>query len=143
MTLKDRIGKQRRKKSNRTALIIFLMIVLAIAFFFWKSARAFIIGLFLLLLIALGLEGSNNDWDLGTLLKTGSFSQAKLQVTDNGTWLIGGECQKEKLNCSNFQYQEDAQDLYEKCGGAENDVNGLDGDNDGIVCESLPSKYAK
>ena len=97
------------------------------------------IGLFLLLVTALGLEVSQNDWDIGQLIKTGSFEESRVERTEGGTWLIGEECQKEKLNCANFAYQEDAQDLFEKCGGLENDVHGLDGDNDGLVCEALPS----
>jgi micrococcal nuclease len=63
-----------------------------------------------------------------------------VEQTEGGTWLIGEECQKEKMNCDNFEYQEDAQDLFEKCGGLENDIHRLDGDKDGVVCEALPAR---
>lgn len=140
MGIKDKLGKVRRKSSTRITLIIVLMIVLGVLFYFWKAARIWLVGLFILLLAALGLEVSGNDWDLGKLIQTGSFEESKVTKTEGGHWLIGEECQKEKLNCANFTYQEDAQDLFEKCGGLENDVHGLDGDNDGLVCEHLPSK---
>ncbi len=41
-------------------------------------------------------------------------------------------------NCSDFQYQEDAQAVYDQ---DPSDPNGLDGDdNDGKACESLPHR---
>lgn len=44
----------------------------------------------------------------------------------------------QSLNCSNFQYQEDAQAVLD---ANPSDPNGLDGnDNDGIACESLPQR---
>ncbi|KAA9154200.1 calcium-binding protein [Amycolatopsis acidicola] len=42
------------------------------------------------------------------------------------------------LDCRDFQYQEDAQAVYDQ---DPSDPNGLDGDdNDGIACESLPHR---
>ncbi|HEY5714744.1 MAG TPA: hypothetical protein VIT68_05325 [Candidatus Gracilibacteria bacterium] len=139
MGLKDKIGQLRRSKNARLTLIIILLIIVACLYFFWGKAKIMLIGLFVVLMLALGLEVSENDWDLGTLVETGSLSESKVEQTENGTWLIGDDCKKEKLNCSNFEYQEDAQDLFEKCGGKENDIHGLDGDKDGKVCEALPS----
>lgn len=43
------------------------------------------------------------------------------------------------LNCANFTYQEDAQ-AYLNANPA--DPEGLDGDNDGIACETLPHRPA-
>jgi hypothetical protein len=143
MGIKDKLGGVRRKSGNRMILIIFLLVIVAVMFYFWKAARVWLVGLFIVLLAALGLETSGNDWDLGKLFQTGSFSESKVQKTDNGTWKIGEECNKDTLNCANFTYQEDAQDLFDKCGGTTNDINGLDRDKDGIVCESLPSKNKK
>ena len=40
------------------------------------------------------------------------------------------------LNCDDFTYQEEAQAVLD---ADPSDPNGLDGDNDGIACESLPS----
>lgn len=40
-------------------------------------------------------------------------------------------------NCSDFEYQEDAQKVFNQDPG---DPNRLDGDNDGIACEALPNE---
>ena len=43
------------------------------------------------------------------------------------------------VNCSDFDTHAHAQDFFEGTGGTTtNDPYGLDGDNDGIACESLP-----
>lgn len=41
-----------------------------------------------------------------------------------------------EYNCSDFSYQEEAQSVLDQ---DSSDPNRLDGDNDGIACESLPS----
>ncbi|MFP3953125.1 MAG: thermonuclease family protein [Candidatus Acetothermia bacterium] len=48
----------------------------------------------------------------------------------------------EDLNCSDFEYQEEAQECFDYCQGVtgERDFHGLDGDGDGEACESLPSR---
>lgn len=43
------------------------------------------------------------------------------------------------LNCADFAYQEDAQDVYD---ADPTDPNGLDADNDGIACEDRPHRPA-
>lgn len=50
------------------------------------------------------------------------------------------DCSSNIYNCSDFQYQEDAQYVFEYCGGVSNDVHRLDSDKDGVACESLPRK---
>lgn len=55
--------------------------------------------------------------------------------------LISGQydCSSNKYNCSDFKTHDEAQAVFEYCGGSANDVHKLDGsDNDGIACESLP-----
>jgi hypothetical protein len=43
------------------------------------------------------------------------------------------------VNCSDFPTHAAAQQWFEQHGGsASNDVAGLDGDHDGVACESLP-----
>jgi hypothetical protein len=42
-------------------------------------------------------------------------------------------------NCSDFQYQEDAQEVLD---ADSDDPNDLDRDSDGVACESLPSRSA-
>jgi hypothetical protein len=41
-------------------------------------------------------------------------------------------------NCGDFDSWQEAQDFYESAGGPSNDRHRLDGDRDGIACESLP-----
>jgi len=47
-------------------------------------------------------------------------------------------CSYNAYNCSDFTTQAEAQNVFEYCGGVTNDIHGLDGDNDGVACESLP-----
>ena len=47
-------------------------------------------------------------------------------------------CSYNAYNCDDFKTQSEAQKVYELCGGINNDVHWLDGDNDGIACEILP-----
>ena len=138
--LSYKLAAWRRNKNVRLAVIIILLAVVVGLYFFWGKFRAALIAIFILLMVALGMEVSGNDWDLGKLIETGSFEESKVQQTENGTWLIGDECNEDNLNCANFKYQEEAQSQFELCGGVENDVNRLDGDGDGLVCESLPAR---
>jgi micrococcal nuclease len=41
-------------------------------------------------------------------------------------------------NCASFATHAEAQAFFEAAGGPEVDPHGLDRDNDGIACESLP-----
>lgn len=47
-------------------------------------------------------------------------------------------CSYNAYNCSDFATHTEAQEVFEYCGGVNNDIHKLDGDNDGIACESLP-----
>ena len=42
------------------------------------------------------------------------------------------------LDCKDFSTQREAQACFIAAGGPEDDPHGLDGDNDGLACESLP-----
>jgi len=48
------------------------------------------------------------------------------------------ECSRNTYNCSDFSKQNEAQHVFESCGGSANDIHLLDSDRDGRVCESLP-----
>ena len=52
---------------------------------------------------------------------------------------FGGEyeCNSNVYNCGSFDSREDAQDVFDVCGGVDNDVHGLDGDGDGLACEGM------
>ena len=138
----------RGNKKFRLGIIIVLMVVVGVLFFVWEKARIFLAVLFLTLLAAFGLEVTENDWDLGKLMETGSFQQSKVARDTSGNVLFDREGNivtsategkaADKYNCSDFQTQGEAQTFFERVGGRGNDVHGLDGDKDGVACESLP-----
>ncbi len=130
------LAKFRRSKNGRLVVMVILLIILAILYFTYEKFRLWILGLIAVLLVAVGMEVGDTDFDVQKLIETGSFSESRVKVTENGHWLIN-ECQsKANFNCDNFKYQEEAQELFDACGGVENDIHGLDRDKDGIVCES-------
>lgn len=47
------------------------------------------------------------------------------------------ECSYNKYNCADFKTYSEAKACYNKCGGINDDIHHLDGDKDGIPCESL------
>lgn len=139
-SMKLKLGKLRRDSRARMILIVILMIVVACLFFFWGKFKAVLVGIFILLMVALGLETSGNDLDLGRLLETGSIEESRVQKSEDGFWSIGDDCRGEiDYNCDNFATKEDAQAFFDQCGGSQNDVSALDGDGDSEACESLPA----
>ncbi len=99
-----------------------------------------------LLVAALGLEATNNDFDLGALLSGKGLQGAKVLRDENGNINFDGvspliaNCEADTYNCDDFLYQAQAQDVFERCGGVGKDINGLDRDGDGVACESLPQR---
>lgn len=47
-------------------------------------------------------------------------------------------CSSNKYNCTDFKTQAEAQEVFDQCGGADNDIHKLDNNKDGEACESLP-----
>jgi hypothetical protein len=47
------------------------------------------------------------------------------------------ECSSNVYNCADFHTYAKALEVFEYCGGMDNDIHWLDGDDDGIPCESL------
>ena len=141
--------KLRGNHKFRLILILILMAIVAVLFFVWEKARIALVVAFITLTAALGLEVSQNDWDLGQLWQTGSFQESKVQRDESGNVLYDafgnvttdGSVGKsaDEYNCSDFETQAQAQTFFEKLGGTSNDVNRLDGDKDGEACESLPA----
>ncbi|MFZ3069373.1 MAG: excalibur calcium-binding domain-containing protein [Microgenomates group bacterium] len=107
-----------------------------------------LIGLVAILAAAFGLESTNNDFDLGKLLKGSSLEESKVARDESGNVLFDklGNVTTDKTlgkksndyNCSDFSTQSEAQAFFLKVGGTKNDVNRLDGNNDGIACQDLP-----
>ena len=47
-------------------------------------------------------------------------------------------CSYNAYGCKDFKNKAEAQYVFEKCGGTNNDVHWLDADKDGLACEMLP-----
>jgi hypothetical protein len=114
-----------------------------------KVAKPILIGVIVLLLGAFGLESSNNDFDLGKLFTGSSVEESKMARDEEGNVLyydkegkVTSDATKGKklneYNCDDFTTQPEAQKFYDNAGGVSKDVNRLDGNKDGVPCESLP-----
>jgi hypothetical protein len=144
----SKVKKLRGSHKFRIGLILVLMLIVAVLFFVWEKARIALVVIFVTLLAALGLEVSQNDWDLGKLWQTKSLQESKVSRDESGNILfdkfgdITTDSSKGKkadeYNCDDFSTQSEAQVFFLKVGGVGNDLNRLDGDKDGEACESLP-----
>ncbi len=105
-----------------------------------KVSKGIIGAIIVILLGALGLELSNNDWDLGKLLSGSSWSEAKVMRDKDGNIVTSGGKYTNEYNCDDFNTQPEAQRFFEKAGGPSEDTNDLDRNNDGQACEELPFK---
>lgn len=110
-----------------------------------RKATKGILGVVIIILLgALGMEVSGNDFDLGTLLSGGSLNEAKMQRDDSGNLTgstmgqVCGDALKDEYNCDDFATQAEAQAKMDECLATGRDVNRLDGDKDGVACEALP-----
>jgi hypothetical protein len=135
----------RSSKKARLWVIGGLIVVAVILLFFVKGTWAkAILGIMIAILVgAFGMEATNNDYDMETLMETKSFSAAKIERDESGNLTnVDGFCTSEKIdyNCSDFKTQAEAMSVYNRCGelGKNMDTFGLDRDKDGKVCESLP-----
>ncbi len=121
-----------------------------------------ILGVVIVILLgALGMEFTNNDFDLGSMLEGESMSDSKIERdidgnlnrTDEGGFVTrvlrdktgavvpegaAGAKYTDEYNCDDFTTQVEAQTFYGNAGGKDGDVNRLDGNKDGQACESLP-----
>lgn len=135
----------RNSRKARLWIIAGLLVLAGIFFYFAKGTTLKIIlgAVIGVLLVALGMEATQNDYDLGKLAETGSFAAAKIERDEGGNLInVDAFCNaKERdYNCTDFKNQKEAQSVYARCKtlGANMDVYGLDRDKDGRVCESLP-----
>ena len=144
----SKLQKLRGSHKFRIGLILFLMAVIAILFIFFQKLRVVLVVAFIALLAALGLEVSQNDWDLQKLWQTKSFQESKVSRDSGGNILFdklgnittdsANGKKADDYNCDDFSTQPEAQAFFEKVGGVGNDVNRLDGNKDGVACQSLP-----
>jgi len=67
--------------------------------------------------------------------------EKQAQEENIGLWSLcqinGVICSINAYDCSDFETQQEAQGIYERCGGINNDIHKLDSDNDRIACEGL------
>ncbi len=113
-----------------------------------KIIKGVLIGALALLLGAFGLEATNNDYDVGKVLKGESVQDSKVSRDVDGNILFDKEGnmttdgtkgkEADEYNCDDFATNPEAQAFFSKVGGTKNDLNRLDGDKDGEACESLP-----
>lgn len=120
-----------------------------------------ILGVVIVILLgALGLEISNNDFDLGSILSGNSISDSKVLRDESGNVLYdkegnvvtrimrdkegnvvtSGGKYTDEYNCADFATQAEAQAFFVKAGGVGNDTNRLDANKDGVACQDLPKK---
>lgn len=162
-TLKEtasKVGAEAQKARNtKSTRLYFIGLIGAIVFVLWYFKiikTGFAVGLGIVLLAAFGIETFNYDLDLGKLWETGNIQESRVTHTKDGLKLMGSCALPTKgegdLNCANFQTQAEAQAKYDQCAteiASYNDgvdvakvrsldIYGLDGNNNGIVCESLP-----
>lgn len=134
------VSDLRRSKKFRLILIVVLIIIAGIIAYMFEKTRLLMIGAIVVLLAALGLEVSNQDFDMGKLLETGSLQESRIERDEGGNLIMGTMCGDAVYNCDDFRTQDEAQEVYEYCNfDGENDPHRLDGDNDGIACEDLPA----
>lgn len=136
----------RSSKKVRLWVIGGLIVIAGILLFTVKSTWAkAILGVVIAILVgAFGMEVSNTDYDVGKVIETRSFEKAKIERDPTTGNLVNVDAfcnaKESDYNCSDFKTQSEAMDVYNRCKalGKNMDVYGLDRDNDGKVCESLP-----
>lgn len=111
-----------------------------------KWLKGGLVAILVVLLAALGLESTNNDWDLGKIMSGESWADSKVERDDKGDVMrdkegnivTSGGKKTDEYNCDDFETQAAAQKFFDNAGGVSGDVNRLDGNKDGVPCESLP-----
>lgn len=96
----------------------------------------------IVLLTALGLEVSNNDYDLGKILEGSSWKDAKVMRDKDGNVVTDGSGKyTNDYNYDDFDSQDQAQRFFDKVkADTGEDPNRLDGDKDTVACEDLPKE---
>ena len=98
-----------------------------------------ILGIVIVILLgALGLETTNNDWDIGKIMSGSSMQDAKVMRDKQGNVVTEGGKYTDEYNCADFITQVEAQTFFVKAGGKSKDTNRLDGNSDGVACQDLP-----
>lgn len=131
----------RNSKRVRLGVLIGLIVIAGIVAFFFEKARLWMFGLIALLMVGLGMEATNTDYDLGKMMETKSISESKVLRDKSGNVVPAGTAgakYTDEYNCDDFSTQPEAQRFFMNAGGVKGDTNRLDGNKDGDACESLP-----
>lgn len=152
----------RKSKKVRLYVLGGLLLLVVVLGFLFESLRIWMIGVGILLLAAIGLEATNTDVDMGTLMETGSVQESMIERDEDGNLMesedggfmtrllrdregnvvaegTAGAKYEDEYNCDDFSTQAEAQVFYDNAGGVEGDVNRLDGNKDGVPCQALPA----
>jgi hypothetical protein len=157
----------RNKKWFRLGLIILLLLIVIILYFRNVNVRnlgtaegirselaanakpdtwekKILIGAGAVLGGALGMEVTNNDYDVQKLIETkGDFKASRVLRDKSGNVVpegTAGAKYTDEYNCEDFKTHPEAQGFFEKAGGVSHDTNRLDGNKDGVACQHLPKK---
>ncbi len=156
------VANWRRSKNSRLIIIIGLIVLVAVIAFFFEKTRLWMLGIGVILLVALGLEVANTDVDMNSVMQGNSVSDSVIERDADGNLEAGveggfmtrvlrdregnavaegtaGAKYEDEYNCDDFATQPEAQRFFENAGGVEHDSNRLDGNNDGVACQSLPA----
>lgn len=131
----------RNSKKVRLGVLIGLIVIAGLVAFFFEKARLWMFGLIALLMVGVGMEATNTDYDLGKMMETKSISQSKVLRDKSGNVVpegTAGAKYTDEYNCDDFATQPEAQSFFVNAGGVKGDTNRLDGNKDGDACESLP-----
>ena len=152
----------RTSKKARLWIIGGLLVVVAILALVFESIRWWMFGVAVLLLAAFGLEATETDVDLGSMMQGNSVEESmierdaegNLEVDAEGGFMTSiwrdmngnavpegteGAKGEDEFNCADFETQAEAQVFFDNAGGVANDINRLDGNADGVPCQSLPA----
>lgn len=131
----------RNSKRVRLGVLVALIVIAGLVAFFFEKARLWMFGLIALLMVGVGMEATNTDYDLGKMMETKSISQSKVLRDKSGNVVPAGTAgakYTDEYNCDDFDTQPEAQQFFVNAGGVKGDTNRLDGNKDGDACESLP-----
>lgn len=131
----------RNSKRVRLGVLIALIVIAGLIAFLFEKARLWMFGLVALLMVGVGMEATNTDYDLGKMMETKSITQSKVLRDKSGNVVPQGTANAkytDEYNCDDFATQPEAQKFFTNAGGVQGDTNRLDGNKDGDACESLP-----
>jgi hypothetical protein len=151
-----KISDCRQSKKCRMTIIGILMFLVLLLLIFMKKWKIAFLTIFILLAIAMWLEGYNYDIDLQKFWETWNYKESRVETIKDKNGknirIITWKCARNDfdLNCKDFSTWREAQDKYNECAEEikknnpqitnikDLDIYGLDKNYNWIVCEHLP-----